>query len=112
MLVVNGFLVRYGLCEVWPTRFRARLGCLPLPDVIGNIEVAKIDTIGSRVEETGTLIREGGGFALRRDIGGRWMLDMHRVPIDHIEKRVRITGVVVAERLVDVDALGPDVPAA
>lgn len=69
-------------------------------------------TIGSRVEETGTLIRDGGGFALRRDMGGRWMLDMHRVPVDHVEKRVRISGVIVAERLVDVDALGPEMPAA
>lgn len=69
-------------------------------------------TIGSRVEETGTLIRDGGGFALRRDMGGRWMLDMHRVPVDHVEKRVRISGVVVADRLVDVDALGPEITAA
>ena len=65
--------------------------------------------IGSRIEETGTLIREGAGFALRRDIGGRWKLDLHRVPVDHVEKRVRISGVVVAEGLIDVDALGPDV---
>jgi Protein of unknown function (DUF5818) len=69
-------------------------------------------TIGSQVEETGTLIRDGGGFALRRDMGGRWMLDMHRVPVDHVEKRARISGVVVAERLVDVNALGPEVTAA
>ena len=65
--------------------------------------------IGSRIEERGTLIREGAGFALRRDIGGRWKLDLHRVPVDHVEKRVRISGVVVAEGLIDVDALGPDV---
>ena len=64
--------------------------------------------VGSRVEETGTLIRDGGGFALRRDIGGRWKLDLHRVPVDHVEKRVRISGVIVAEGLIDVDALGPD----
>lgn len=64
--------------------------------------------IGSRVEETGTLIRTVGGFALRRDIGGRWKLDFHRVPVDHVEKRVRISGIIVADGLVDVDALGPD----
>ena len=67
--------------------------------------------IGSRVDETGTLIRDGGGFALRRDIGGRWKLDMHRVPVDHVEKRVRISGVIVAQGLIDVDALRPDRPA-
>ena len=69
----------------------------------------RVMVIGSRIEETGTLIREGAGFALRRDIGGRWKLDLHRVPVDHVEKRVRISGVVVAEGLIDVDALGPDV---
>lgn len=61
--------------------------------------------VGTRIEETGTLLREGGGFALRRDLGGRWMLDLHRVPVDHVEKRVRISGVVVAEGLVDVDGV-------
>ena len=66
--------------------------------------------IGSRIEETGTLIREGAGFALRRDIGGRWKLDLHRVPVDHVEKRVRISGIIVAEGLIDVDALSPDLP--
>ena len=69
-----------------------------------------MSVIGSRIEETGTLIPDGGGFALRRDIGGRWKLDLHRVPVDHVEKRVRISGIIVAEGLIDVDDLGPDVP--
>ena len=54
------------------------------------------------------LIRAGGGFALRRDSGGRWKLDLHCVQIDHVEKRVRISGVIVADGLIDVDALEPD----
>jgi hypothetical protein len=66
--------------------------------------------IGTKIEESGTLIREGGGFALRRDLGGRWKLDLHRVPIDHIEKRVRITGIVVGEDLVDVAGVAPEAP--
>jgi hypothetical protein len=61
--------------------------------------------LGTRIEETGTLLREEGGFALRRDLGGRWMLDLHRVPVDHVEKRVRISGVVVGEGLIDVDGV-------
>lgn len=28
--------------------------------------------IGSRIEETGTLLRGRAGFVLRRDLGGRW----------------------------------------
>jgi len=66
--------------------------------------------IGSRIDETGTLISDGGGFALRRDIGGRWKLDLHRVPVDYVEKRVRISGIVVAEGLVEVVALAPENP--
>jgi hypothetical protein len=65
-------------------------------------------SIGTRIDETGTLLREGAGFVLRRDLGGRWMLDMHRVPVDHVEKRVRITGVVVADGLIDVDGVAPE----
>lgn len=65
-------------------------------------------TIGMRIEETGTLLRDAGGFSLRRDLGGRWKLDLHRVPVDHIEKRVRITGIVVGEGLVDVERVAPE----
>jgi Protein of unknown function (DUF5818) len=68
-----------------------------------------MSVIGNRVEEIGTLIADGGGFALRRDIVGRWKLDLHRVPVDHVEKRVRISGIIVADGLVDVEALGPDI---
>lgn len=64
--------------------------------------------VGTRIDESGTLFREQGGFVLRRDLGGRWMLDMHRVPFDHVEKRVRISGTVVAEGLVDVDGVAAD----
>jgi len=69
-----------------------------------------MSVIGSRIEETGTLIADGGGFALRRDIAGRWKLELHLVPVDHVEKRVRISGIIVAEGLIDVEALGPDIP--
>ena len=68
--------------------------------------------IGTRIEETGTLLQEGEGFVLRRDLGGRWQLDLHRILVDHAGQRVRITGVVVDQDLVDVvgiareDALG------
>ena len=61
--------------------------------------------IGTRIDETGTLLREGAAFVLRRDIGGRWVLDLHRVPVDHVEQRVRVTGTVVGDGLIDVDSL-------
>lgn len=61
--------------------------------------------IGARVEETGTLIRDGGGFALRLDRGGRIRLDLHRVPVSEVEKRVRVVGVLVADGLIDADGV-------
>jgi hypothetical protein len=65
----------------------------------------RMNRIGMRIDETGMLVREGGGFALRRDVGGRYQLDLHRVPVDEVEKRVRIVGTLVAEALVDVDGV-------
>lgn len=65
--------------------------------------------IGSRIDETGTLLRVAGGFALRRDVGGRWRLDLRRTPVDHLEKRVRITGTLVGDDLVEVDGVAPEI---
>lgn len=67
--------------------------------------VSNMTVIGTRIDETGTLLREGAAFVLRRDLGGRWMLDLHHVPVDHVEKRVRITGAIVGDGLVDVVSL-------
>lgn len=63
--------------------------------------------IGDQVDETGTLLRDGGGFLLRRDKGGTWRLNLHRVPVNHVAKQVRILGVVVAEGLLDVEGVRP-----
>ena len=63
--------------------------------------------IGTRVDETGTLIREGGGFFLRRDAGGRYALELRRVPVDFVEKRVHVIGTLVADGLVSADGVGP-----
>jgi hypothetical protein len=62
-------------------------------------------SIGTKIDETGTLVRDGGGFALRRDSGGRYRLDLHRVPVDEVEKRVRIVGTLAGDGLVDVDGV-------
>lgn len=64
--------------------------------------------VGTRIEETGMLIRDEGGFMLRRDAGGRFRLDLHRVPVAHAEQRVSIRGTLVGEGLVDVDGLAPE----
>ena len=61
--------------------------------------------IGERIEETGTLVRDGGAFVLRRDLGGRYSLELQRVPFDHVEKRVRVTGVIIGDDLVSVEGV-------
>ena len=62
-------------------------------------------TPGTRIDETGTLVRDGSSFALQRDAGGRFQLELRRVPVDHVEKRVRVIGVLIGEDLVSVDGV-------
>jgi hypothetical protein len=61
--------------------------------------------IGHKVDETGLLLRDGGSFYLRRDAGGRFVLDLRRTPVDEVEKRVRLVGTYVGGDLVDVDGV-------
>jgi Protein of unknown function (DUF5818) len=69
---------------------------------------ASMSSIGTRIEETGTLLRDGDAIVLRRDAGGRWTLDMHRVNIELLDQRVRIQGVIVEDGIIDVMAIEPD----
>ena len=57
------------------------------------------------IDETGTLIREGGAFLLQRDAGGRYQLQLERMPVDHVQKRVRVIGGLVAPDLISVDGI-------
>lgn len=63
--------------------------------------------IGTRIDEMGTLIRDGGAFYLRRDVGGRYQLELHRSPVDLVEKRVRLVGTLVGPDLVNADGVAP-----
>lgn len=63
--------------------------------------------IGTPVDEEGTLIRDGGGFYLRRDAGGRYLLELHRTPVDLVEKRVRLRGTLVGPDLVNAEGVAP-----
>nr|WP_244646945.1 DUF5818 domain-containing protein [Sphingomonas sp. CFBP 8760] len=53
------------------------------------------------------MIRDGGAFYLRRDLGGRYMLELRRTPVDLIEKRVRLIGTLVGVDLVNADGVAP-----
>jgi hypothetical protein len=63
--------------------------------------------IGTRIDETGTLIRDGGAFYLRRDLGGRYELELQRTPVDLVEKRVRLVGTLVGSGLVSAEGVAP-----
>lgn len=63
--------------------------------------------VGTRIDEVGTLIRDGGAFYLRRDMGGRYELELHRTPVDLIEKRVRLVETLVGPDLVNADGVAP-----
>jgi hypothetical protein len=56
-------------------------------------------------DATGTLVRDGGGFALQQDGGGLIRLDLHRVPVDQVEKRVRVVGTRIGDALVEADGV-------
>jgi hypothetical protein len=64
-----------------------------------------MNLVGSRIEETGRLVREQGGFVLLRDSGGALRLDLRRVPVDEVEKRVRVSGVLVADGVLEADGV-------
>ncbi|GGE89994.1 DUF5818 domain-containing protein [Sphingomonas prati] len=61
--------------------------------------------IGDAVDLSGTLVRDGGGFALQQDGGGLVRLDLHRLPVDRVEKRVRVIGTWIGEALVEADGV-------
>ena len=53
------------------------------------------------------LLRDGGGFVLKRDHGGYYRLELHRTPVDLVQKRVRLIGVLIGPDHVDVDGVQP-----
>lgn len=62
------------------------------------------------MDETGRLERDAAGFLFLRDAGGIYRLMLHRMPVDHVEKRVRIKGWHVGDDVVEVEgvaAAGP-----
>lgn len=63
--------------------------------------------IGIRIDETPTLLRESGAFYLRRVLGARYELELHRTPVDLVEKRVRLLGTLVGRNLVNPDGVAP-----
>jgi hypothetical protein len=53
------------------------------------------------------LLRQGGGFILKRDLGGIYSLELHRTPVDLVEKRVRLIGTETVPGHVEADGVQP-----
>lgn len=53
------------------------------------------------------MLRRDGGFLLKRDCGGLYRLELHRMPVDLVEKRVRVIGTLTAPDHVDADGVQP-----
>jgi hypothetical protein len=63
--------------------------------------------VGAQLDLHGWLHRDEGGFILRTDGGAIWRLVLHRVPVDHIEKRVHVTGFDAGDGILDAEGVRP-----
>jgi len=61
----------------------------------------------AQADLTGTLLRDAAGFLLQADDGKRWRLVLQRVPVDHVEKRVRVQGVHGEGDTIEAEGVGP-----
>jgi hypothetical protein len=61
--------------------------------------------IGEPIDETGLLVRSGAHFWLHRDLGGQFLLELRRVPVDEVEKRVRVIGIHAGGGLIEVEGI-------
>jgi hypothetical protein len=62
---------------------------------------------GEPIQIEGTLIRDGAGFAIRAERGVIYHLQLHRVPVDYVEKRVRVVGTLIEERVIETEGVAP-----
>ncbi|MAW98567.1 MAG: hypothetical protein CMN72_02765 [Sphingomonas sp.] len=71
---------------------------MPLPD-------SRDAAPGTEVAERGRLVHEAGGFVLQCEHGGRLPLLLPRTPVDEVEKRVALTGIVEADGMLTVETI-------
>ncbi len=56
-------------------------------------------------EYAGLLVRDGAGFVLQSDNGQRYRLELLRTPIDEVEKRVIVTGMLIGDDQIEADGV-------
>lgn len=64
-----------------------------------------MNEIGSQIKVEGTLLRDGASFAIRGQRGVIFHLQLQRVPVDHVEKRVRVKGVLIAQFVIEAEGV-------
>jgi hypothetical protein len=60
---------------------------------------------GDPIILTGTLIRDDAGFALRVERGVVYHLELRRTPVDHVEKRVHVTGRLIGDHRIEAEGV-------
>ena len=65
--------------------------------------------VGTRIEENGILVREGGQLLVRRELGGRWAIDFDPAVDLEIGMPGRIVGTIVAKGVLALERFTPDV---
>ena len=60
---------------------------------------------GDLIDAHGLLIREGGAFYLRHEAGAPCLLTLRRVPVDEVQKQVRVIGTYAGDGTIDVDGI-------
>lgn len=89
----------------WNTLDRAGPACLAR--AARTAYRSRMANIGDSIDLQGTLVRDGAGFAIRAERGILYYLQLHRVPVDHVEKRVRVIGTLIGDRLIETEGLSP-----
>ncbi|GAA0475790.1 hypothetical protein GCM10009096_16880 [Parasphingorhabdus litoris] len=56
-------------------------------------------------EYAGLLVRDGTGFVLQSDDGRRYRLELLRTPIDEVEKRVIVTGLLIGDDQIEAEGV-------
>ena len=73
-------------------------------------ERARILVVEPSKRNLGVMVRrlvEHGFRVTTADCGPSAVAELHRVPVDHVEKRVRVTGMLIGERLIEADGVAP-----
>lgn len=65
--------------------------------------------VGTRIDERGSLAREGGRLLFRRELGGRWHIDGSPKDMLSLGIAGRLVGTVIGDSMVAIEQFTPEV---